>query len=121
MPEVKKDQSAGTRQQIYKSGRTMFAWVAGASVIAGFAVVVVWLSIPMAQINFRKQWNLEHSDDELDYKTPFNPILPYITIVLLAISVLGIAWDSSQRAGLYFGIPFMIFCYLYHYLRFKKW
>ena len=46
----------------------------------------------------------------------FNPILPYITIVLLAISVLGIAWDSSQRAGLYFGIPFMIFCYLYHYL-----
>ena len=42
----------------------------------------------MAQINFRKQWNLEHSDDELDYKTPFNPILPYITIVLLAISVL---------------------------------
>ena len=89
--------------------------------IAGFAVVVVWLSIPMAQINFRKQWNLEHSDDELDYKTPFNPILPYITIILLAISVLGIAWDSSQRAGLYFGIPFMIFCYLYHYLRFKKW
>ena len=75
----------------------------------------------MAQINFRKQWNLEHSDDELDYKTAFNPILPYITIILLAISVLGIAWDSSQRAGLYFGIPFMIFCYLYHYLRFKKW
>ena len=40
MPEVKKDQSAGKRQQIYKSGRTMVAWVAGASVIAGFAVVV---------------------------------------------------------------------------------
>lgn len=40
MLEVKKDQSAGKRQQIYKSGRTMFAWVAGASVIAGFAVVV---------------------------------------------------------------------------------
>lgn len=40
MPEAKKDQSAGKRQQIYKSGRTMFAWVAGASVIAGFAVVV---------------------------------------------------------------------------------
>ena len=45
MPEVKKDQSAGKRQQIYKSGRTMFAWVAGASVIAGFAVVVAGLLI----------------------------------------------------------------------------
>ena len=48
-------------------------------------------------------------------------MMSWITIILLAISVLGIAWDSSQRAGLYFGIPFMIFCYLYHYLRFKKW
>ena len=34
--------------------------------IAGFAVVIVWLSIPLAQINFRKQWKLEHSEDELD-------------------------------------------------------
>ena len=77
--------------------------------IAGFAVVVVWLSIPMAQINFRKQWNLEHSDDELDYKTPFNPILPYITIILLAISVLGIAWDSSQRGRTLFWYSFYDF------------
>lgn len=89
--------------------------------IAGFAVVIVWLSIPMAQINFRKQFLKEHSLDELSFKTPFTPLLPYLTIVLLVISVIGIAWDSSQRAGLYFGLPFMIFCYVYHYLHFKKW
>ena len=39
MPETKKDQSVGKRQQIHKSGRVMFAWVAGASVVAGFAIV----------------------------------------------------------------------------------
>lgn len=89
--------------------------------IAGFAVVVVWLSIPLAQIKFRKVFLKEHSISELSYKTPFTPVLPYVTVILLLISIVGIAWDASQRAGLYFGIPFIILCYLYHYLRYKKW
>ncbi|MGT2750837.1 amino acid permease [Streptococcus orisasini] len=88
--------------------------------IAGFAVVVVWLSIPMAQINFRKEWLKNHTEDELSYKTPLTPVLPYITIVLLLISIIGIAWDASQRAGLYFGLPFIALCYLYYYWRYKK-
>lgn len=89
--------------------------------IAGFAVVVVWLAIPVAQINFRKEFLKENRLEDLSYKTPFTPVLPYITIVLLLISIVGIAWDSSQRAGLYFGVPFIILCYIYHKLRCKKW
>ncbi|MCB5139220.1 amino acid permease [Streptococcus mutans] len=87
--------------------------------IAGFAVVVVWLSIPMAQINFRKEWLKSYAQEDLFYKTPFTPILPYITIMLLLISIIGIAWDASQRAGLYFGIPLILLCYLYYYWRHK--
>lgn len=89
--------------------------------IAGFAVVAVWLSIPISQIKFRSDWKKSHNEDELIYKTPLNPYLPYFTVALLLLSIIGIAWDSSQRAGLYFGIPFILFCYIYHYLRFKKW
>ena len=89
--------------------------------IAGFAVVIAWLAIPLAQSSFRKEFLKNHTVDELDYKAPFSPILPWFTIVLLLISIVGIAWDPSQRAGLYFGVPFMILCYVYHYLRFKKW
>lgn len=89
--------------------------------IPGFAVVVVWLAIPVAQINFRKEFLKENQLEDLSYKTPFTPVLPYITIILLLISIVGIAWDSSQRAGLYFGVPFIIFCYIYHKLRYKKW
>ncbi|MGT2925700.1 amino acid permease [Streptococcus cuniculipharyngis] len=89
--------------------------------IAGFAVVVVWLAIPLAQINFRKGWLKEHEVEDLAYKTPFSPILSWITIMLLLVSIVGIAWDPSQRAGLYFGIPFMVACYVYHYVRFRKW
>lgn len=89
--------------------------------VAGFAVVMVWLSIPIAQINFRKKWKKEHSEDDLSFKTPFNPILPYITIALLVLSIIGIAWDESQRPGLYFGIPFILLSYGYYYLVHKKW
>ncbi|KXT76683.1 amino acid permease [Streptococcus sp. DD12] len=89
--------------------------------IAGFAVVVVWLSIPIAQIRFRKQWLKTHTEDDLSYKTPLTPILPWITVILLVISIIGIAWDASQRAGLYFGVPFIGLCYLYYYLRHRSW
>lgn len=88
--------------------------------IAGFAVVVVWLAIPIAQINFRKQWLKEHSEDELSYKTPFSPVLPWVTTILLVLSIVGIAFDPGQAPGLYFGIPFMIACYVYYYIRHKK-
>ncbi|MFC5631949.1 MULTISPECIES: amino acid permease [Streptococcus] len=89
--------------------------------IAGFAVVIAWLAIPLAQIGFRKEFLKTHSEDELEYKTPFSPVLPWMTVILLVISIIGIGWDPSQRAGLYFGVPFMVVCYIYHYIRFKKW
>lgn len=88
--------------------------------IAGFAVVVVWLSIPLAQINFRKEFLKKHSEKELDFKTPFNPVLPYITIILLVLSVIGMAWDQEQRPGLTFGLPFTLICYLYYHFASKK-
>ncbi|WP_161978870.1 amino acid permease [Streptococcus sp. S784/96/1] len=89
--------------------------------IADFAVVIAWLAIPLAQIGFRKEFLKTHSEDELEYKTPFSPVLPWMTVILLVISIIGIGWDPSQRAGLYFGVPFMVVCYIYHYIRFKKW
>lgn len=88
--------------------------------VAGFAVGAVWLAIPIAQINFRKRWLKEHSENELSYKTPLSPLLPYITIVLLLISIIGLAWDKEQQAGLTYGIPFVAACYLYHFIRYKK-
>ena len=85
--------------------------------IAGFAVVVVWLSIPLAQINFRKEFLKSHKESELTFKTPFNPVLPWITIALLIISVIGMAFDKEQQAGLIFGLPFTILCYSFYSIR----
>ncbi|CZE47326.1 amino acid permease [Campylobacter geochelonis] len=86
--------------------------------IAGFAVVGVWLSIPISLLGFRKQWIKDgKSLDELKFKTPFFPYIPYIVIIILLLSLVSVAWDSDQRAGLIFGLPFVGFCYLYHYLK----
>ena len=41
MAEAKKDTSLNKRRQIDRSGRVMFGWVAGASVLVGFALVIV--------------------------------------------------------------------------------
>ena len=40
MAEAKKDTSLNKRRQIDRSGRVMFGWVAGASVLVGFALVI---------------------------------------------------------------------------------
>ena len=40
MVEAKKDTSLNKRRQIDRSGRVMFGWVAGASVLVGFALVI---------------------------------------------------------------------------------
>ena len=72
--------------------------------IAGFAVVIVWLSIPMAQINFRKQWKLEHSEYELDYKTPFNPILLISQLfcwLFLCLGLLGIVHNVRDSISVF--------------------
>ena len=40
MAEAKKDASLNKRRQIDRTGRVMFGWVAGASVLVGFALVI---------------------------------------------------------------------------------
>ncbi len=89
--------------------------------IAGFAVVGVWMSIAASQFFHRRTFVREGGDPAtLSYRTPFYPYVPILAFSLCAISVIGIALDSSQVAALYFGIPFIAGCYLYHYFRYDR-
>ena len=49
----KKDAAIHKRQQIEQSSRVMFLWVAGASVIVGFALVISWFLVQ--QIIFKER------------------------------------------------------------------
>lgn len=89
--------------------------------IAGFAVVAVWMVIVVAQMRNRSQYLASGSKlEDLVYRTPFYPALPIATLLILAISLVAVAFDPSQVAALYFGIPFVGLCYLVHWAMQKR-
>ncbi|WP_347548284.1 S-methylmethionine permease [Pseudalkalibacillus hwajinpoensis] len=85
--------------------------------ISGLAVVVVWMSICASQFLFRKQFIREgYSVKDLGYRTPLYPLVPVLAFLLCLASLIGIAFDPTQRIALYCGFPFIAFCYGSYYL-----
>lgn len=89
--------------------------------ISAFAVVMVWLSIGWAQLNFRKYYlKSGHQVADLGYKTPWYPVIPWAVIIVCLISIAGIAFDPNQRIALIIGIPFTLACFAYYQIFFSK-
>ena len=88
--------------------------------ISGFAVVAVWLSIGISQLQFRKAFIKQHHLSDLKYQTPGYPLVPWLVIILCSISLIGIYFDPNQRIALYFGIPFTILTTLVYQLVYRK-
>ncbi|MBP2057863.1 S-methylmethionine transporter [Lactobacillus colini] len=85
--------------------------------ISGLAVVIVWMAIAIAELNFRRQFIAEgHDLNELKYKTPCYPLVPYFAFIASFLSCALIWFDKNQRVALYYTIPFIIICYLGYYL-----
>lgn len=79
--------------------------------VAGFAVVAVWISIAASQIAFRRRFTAAGGRTAaLPYHSPLFPVVPVTALVLLVVSLIGVGFDPSQRASLYFGVPFTLAC-----------
>ncbi|MCY9140585.1 amino acid permease [Peribacillus frigoritolerans] len=86
--------------------------------ISGFAVVVVWIGIVLSQYMFRKHFlKLGGDIKNLKFRTPLYPFVPIAACVLCLASCIGLAFDASQRIALYCGVPFIILCYLFYYMK----
>lgn len=86
--------------------------------IAGFAAVGVWMSIAASQFFHRRAFvRAGGNPDALPYRTPLYPVVPVLAFLLCLASLVGIALDPAQATALYFGVPFVAGCYLYHWLR----
>ena len=89
--------------------------------IAGFAVVAVWMSIVAAHFFHRRAFVRGGGDVKtLAYRAPFYPVVPILAFVLLLASIVAIAFDPNQVAALYFGIPFVVACYLFFWWRYGR-
>ena len=85
--------------------------------ISGLAIVIVWMAIALAELNFRKQFLKEgHKLSELKYRTPWYPVVLYFAFFASLLSCILIWFDPTQRVALYYTIPFVAICYLIHYL-----
>lgn len=90
--------------------------------ISGLAVVIVWMAIAICQLNYRRRFLAAgHSVDELKYRTPWYPVVPWFAFLASLASCLLIWFDPSQRVALYWTVPFVALCYGGYYLaRFLK-
>lgn len=103
---------------IYAPGSVYIALVS----ISGLAVVVVWMSISASQFMFRKRYLQEGKDvSDLVYRTPWYPFVPILSFLMCLASLIGIAFDPTQRVALYFGVPFIAICYIVHHLTKTSW
>lgn len=75
--------------------------------VAGFAVVVVWMSICVARFNQLKRSGETKSSAY---------ILPVIGFTLCLISTIGVLFDPNQRLATLIGLPFCIIVGLIHYI-----
>lgn len=86
--------------------------------ISGLAVVIVWMGIAASQLMFRRSYLKEGNDiKNLKFKTPFYPIVPIAAFILCFLSCVFVVFDPSQRAALFYTIPFIVFCYVFYYVK----
>lgn len=103
---------------VYAPGSVYIALVS----ISGLAVVVVWMSISASQFMFRRRYLQEGNDvADLVYRTPWYPFVPILSFLMCLASLIGIAFDPTQRVALYFGVPFIVVCYIVHHLTKTSW
>lgn len=84
--------------------------------VSGLATLVVWFSVCVCHIRFRREWTRDgHSADELGYRAPGFPVLPWLAIVMCIGALLLVVLDETQRSTLYCMIPFVACCYAAYY------
>ncbi|MCH9276022.1 amino acid permease [Bifidobacterium amazonense] len=84
--------------------------------VSGLATLVVWFSVCVCHIRFRREWAREgHSAGELGYRAPGYPLLPWLAIVMCIGALVLVVLDETQRSTLYCMVPFVICCYASYY------
>lgn len=84
--------------------------------ISGLAVVVVWMSIAASQVAFRRHYVANGGRvEDLHYRVRGYPWVPLAAFLSCLLACIGIAFDPAQRVALYFGIPFIAWCYFVHW------
>ncbi len=89
--------------------------------IAGISVTISWMGIALSQLMFRHRYLKAGGKlEDLKYRVPFYPYVPLFCIAFCLLILVFLAFDPTQRIGLYYGVGFFIACMLFYKLRLDK-
>jgi arginine/ornithine permease len=89
--------------------------------VSGMGGTLTWMAIAFSQYRFRKQYIREGGKvEDLKYRVRLFPFVPILCIAMCVMIFLFMAFDSTQRTSLYWGVGFIGACYLYYYLVFTR-
>ncbi|MFS0646336.1 amino acid permease [Siminovitchia sp. 179-K 8D1 HS] len=89
--------------------------------IAGISVTISWMGIALSQYMFRKKYLRDGGKlEDLKYKVRFYPFVPLFCIGFCLFILVFLAFDPSQRMGLFYGVAFFVACMGYYQFRMSK-
>ncbi|MCG3087053.1 amino acid permease [Sporosarcina cyprini] len=89
--------------------------------IAGIAVTISWMGIATSQLMFRRRYlKAGGSITDLGFRVPFYPAIPIVCITFCLLILVFLAFDPSQRIGLFYGVGFFIACMVFYKVKLQK-
>ncbi|TQR21302.1 amino acid permease [Psychrobacillus vulpis] len=89
--------------------------------IAGISVTISWMGIATSQLMFRRHYIKNGGKlEDLGYKVRFYPFVPIFCIAFCLLILVFLAFDPTQRVGLYYGVGFFVACMLFYKLKLSK-
>lgn len=89
--------------------------------IAGISVTISWMGIALSQFMFRRKYVKSGGRlEDLQYRVKWYPFMPLFCIIFCSVILIFLLWDETQRAGVLYGIGFLLLCIVFYSIKLKR-
>lgn len=89
--------------------------------IAGISVTISWMGIALSQFMFRRKYLKSGGRlEDLQYRVKWYPFIPLFCITFCSAILIFLLWDETQRAGVLYGIGFLLLCIVFYSIKLKR-
>lgn len=89
--------------------------------IAGISVTISWMGIALSQFMFRLKYVKSGGRlEDLQYRVKWYPFIPLFCITFCSAILIFLLWDETQRAGVLYGIGFLLLCIVFYSIKLKR-
>lgn len=89
--------------------------------IAGISVTISWMGIALSQFMFRRKYVKSGGRlEDLQYRVKWYPFIPLFCIIFCSVILIFLLWNETQRAGVLYGIGFLLLCIVFYSIKLKR-